>query len=140
MKKNSKLELIRKRIPADVKSALDHSFAIIDRIDKIMTQKGITQKELADRLGKSESEISKWMRGTHNFTVRTIAKLELALGAPILQISKGSSAIFVMSIKNGPSITHCAVKGVRQDSNDSGNIYRANESKTISLDLMEQLN
>lgn len=38
-------------------------------------------------LGKKESEISKWMRGTHNFTIDTITSIENALGTPILQIA-----------------------------------------------------
>ncbi len=37
-------------------------------------------------LGKNESEISKWMRGTHNFTIDTISSIEEALGMPILQV------------------------------------------------------
>lgn len=44
------------------------------------------QKDLAAMLGKSESEISKWMRGTHNFTIDTISCIEAAIGAPILQV------------------------------------------------------
>lgn len=38
-------------------------------------------------LDKKESEISKWMRGTHNFTIETISAIENALGTPILQIA-----------------------------------------------------
>ena len=37
-------------------------------------------------LGKSEAEISKWMRGTHNFTIDTIVVIEESLQAPILQV------------------------------------------------------
>ena len=37
-------------------------------------------------LGKSEAEISKWMRGTHNFTIDTVVSIEEALQAPVLQV------------------------------------------------------
>ena len=37
-------------------------------------------------LHKNESEISKWMRGTHNFTLDTICMIEEALGVEILQV------------------------------------------------------
>lgn len=37
-------------------------------------------------LNKKESEISKWMRGTHNFTLDTISSIEQALGLPILSV------------------------------------------------------
>ena len=39
-------------------------------------------------LGKKESEISKWMRGTHNFTIDTISSIESVLGYPILQVAE----------------------------------------------------
>jgi transcriptional regulator with XRE-family HTH domain len=48
----------------------------------------MTQKDLADLLGKKESEISKWMTGTHNFTIRSIAKIERALNVSIFDIEK----------------------------------------------------
>ena len=38
--------------------------------------------------GKKESEISKWMRGTHNFTIDTISSIENVLGQAILQIDE----------------------------------------------------
>lgn len=37
-------------------------------------------------LGKKEAEISKWMRGTHNFTIETLSSIENALGGPILEV------------------------------------------------------
>lgn len=53
-----------------------------------MESKGLSQKDFAKLLGKNESEISKWMRGTHNFTISTIVKIEQALGCKILSIQK----------------------------------------------------
>lgn len=44
------------------------------------------QKDLAMRLGKKEPEISKWMRGTHNFTIDTLVSIEEALGEPIISV------------------------------------------------------
>lgn len=62
------------------------SFLIVDRIHAVLEQRGLRQKDLASMLDKNESEISKWMRGTHNFTIDTIAQIEKALGEPILQV------------------------------------------------------
>ena len=83
MKKNSKLEERRKQIPEDVKVFVDSNFAIAEQIDIILQKKKWTQKDLADTLGKTESEISKWLSGTHNFTQRTLAKIHVALGEPV---------------------------------------------------------
>ena len=62
------------------------SFKIVDRIQEILDDKGLKQKDLALRLGKKESEISKWMRGTHNFTIDTLMAIEDALGEPIIAV------------------------------------------------------
>lgn len=88
MKKNAILESIRQETPAYIKREIDLSFYIVDRISEILQLKGMTQKDLADLLGKKESEISKWMTGTHNFTIRSIAKIERALNVSIFDIEK----------------------------------------------------
>ena len=62
------------------------SFQIVDRIHEILVQRNLRQKDLAEMLGKSEAEISKWMRGTHNFTIDTVVSIEEALQAPVLQV------------------------------------------------------
>ena len=64
---------------------------IVDRIHAILEERGLKQKDLANMLGKKESEISKWMRGTHNFTIDTISSIENVLGSPILQVAKAHS-------------------------------------------------
>ena len=64
------------------------SFEIANRIDSILKRKGMTQKELAAKMGKRESEISKWLTGRHNFTTNTIAGISSALGEPIILIVK----------------------------------------------------
>ena len=88
MKKNVILESIRQETPAYIKREIDLSFYIVDRISEILQLRGMTQKDLADLLGKKESEISKWMTGTHNFTIRSIAKIERALNVSIFDIEK----------------------------------------------------
>lgn len=60
------------------------SFEIADSIDAILKEKGLTQKELAKRMGKRESEVSRWLTGRHNFTTNTLADISLALGEPIV--------------------------------------------------------
>lgn len=86
MKRNSLFEKRRKAISDEARKSVSMSFAIVDRIHEILTTKGWKQKDLADKLGKSEAEISKWMRGTHNFTIDTIVAIEAALGESILKV------------------------------------------------------
>ena len=87
MKRNSIIGARRAIVLPEVRRRVDLTFLIVDRIHSILEEKGLKQKDLASMLGKKESEISKWMRGTHNFTIDTITSIENALGTPILQIA-----------------------------------------------------
>ena len=73
-------------VPNDVKIELDMSFALADKIYAALKDKNISQKELAKRMGKTEAEVSRWLGGTHNFTLRTIAKISSALGVTLINI------------------------------------------------------
>lgn len=86
MKRSKTIEARRKKVSSEVRRRVNLSFLIVDRIHNILEEKGLKQKDLANMLGKNESEISKWMRGTHNFTIDTISSIEEALGMPILQV------------------------------------------------------
>lgn len=61
---------------------------IVVRINELIAEKGYSQKELAESIGKNPSEISKWLKGEHNFTLRSIAKLQAQLGEPIICVPK----------------------------------------------------
>ncbi len=87
MKRNSIIGARRAIVSPEVRRRVDLTFLIVDRIHSILEEKGLKQKDIASMLGKKESEISKWMRGTHNFTIDTITSIENALGTPILQIA-----------------------------------------------------
>lgn len=76
-------------VPAYGQERAAMSLDVVDRIEAVLEMKGMSHRELATALGKSESEISKWMRGTHNFTFETIAKINLALGVKVIEIPKG---------------------------------------------------
>lgn len=73
-------------IPSDVKKQVDMSFALSDKIDALLKSKGISQSDLATRMRKRKSEVSKWLCGTHNFTLSTIAKISEALGCDLIHI------------------------------------------------------
>lgn len=76
----------------EVDRFVSNSFDVVDRIHFILRKKGYTQRDLAKILNKSESEISKWMSGMYNFTLRTIASIEVKLGENILSIIEPKAA------------------------------------------------
>lgn len=86
MKRSSIIETRRAKVSPEIRRRVDLSFLIVDRIHAILEEKGLKQKDLANMLGKRESEVSKWMRGTHNFTIETISSIEKVLEIPILQV------------------------------------------------------
>ena len=88
MKRSKILEERRAGVSEETREWVDMSFKIADRIHSILAAKSMTQRDLAVKLGKSEAEISKWMRGTHNFTISTIKKIEIALDCEILSVKK----------------------------------------------------
>ena len=71
-------------MPPEDKIFVDKSVEIADHIFQLMEQKGMKQKDLAEKMGKTEAELSKILSGMHNMTLRSIAKLEAALGSTII--------------------------------------------------------
>jgi len=57
---------------------------IADAID----QKDLKKSELADRLDKYSSEVTRWTSGDHNFTMDTLSDLEEILGVQLLATQK----------------------------------------------------
>lgn len=86
MKRSKIIEERRRHANPEVRERISLSFQIVDRIHQILVERNLRQKDLALMLGKSEAEISKWMRGTHNFTIDTVVAIEEALQAPVLQV------------------------------------------------------
>lgn len=72
------------KMPEDSKIFVDKSLEIADYIFRVMEQKGMKQKDLAEKMGKSEAEVSKLLAGMHNYTLRSISKMEAALGCTII--------------------------------------------------------
>ena len=86
MKKSNLIEARRRKMNPKIRHMVDLSFKIVDRIHEILKAKGLKQKDLALRLGKKESEISRWMRGTYNFSLDKLMAIEDALGDPIIAV------------------------------------------------------
>jgi len=72
------------QVSDEVKRYVDHSFDIVNRIYYLLEKQGKTQRDLANLMGKKESEISKWMQGTHNFTLKSLSKIESVLGEKLI--------------------------------------------------------
>ena len=62
--------------------ALEPEFAIADALVKARTEAGMTQKEVAGRLGVSQPAVAR-MESGKNVSIRAIARYAKAIGRPI---------------------------------------------------------
>ena len=74
-------------VPADVKREVELEFAISNRIYELMTKRGLSKVEFAQALGKRPSEVTKWLSGQHNFTLRTISLLSTFFGESLINVT-----------------------------------------------------
>jgi len=75
---------IQEETPEEVRIFVRQYTDIVVRINQLMQAKRYTQKQLAEKMNKKPSEINKWLKGNHNLTLKTLAKLEAELGEPII--------------------------------------------------------
>lgn len=81
---NPIMQSIREATTPEIRRQVDLSVQIANRVYELLETKKMSQKELAKRLGKTETEVSRWLSGTHNLTLATIAKLSVALDDDII--------------------------------------------------------
>lgn len=82
----SKYREMVSHVPLEIKEEIDLSFAISNKIDSLMQERGLSKKQFADQLGKRPSEITRWLSGQHNFTISTLAMLSTFFGQPIITV------------------------------------------------------
>lgn len=79
---NEKMVAVSPEIMSEVQLSAD----IIARIDTLLKQKHMTQRDLAKKMGRSEAVISRWTSGFPNLTLRSIAEISTALGEPLVRV------------------------------------------------------
>ena len=84
---SSILQEAHESITPEERAAFELNFAISERLYQILQEKGMTKRDLARLTGKKESEVSRWFDLGHNFTCKTIAMIQQALGVSIIEIS-----------------------------------------------------
>lgn len=50
----------------------------------IRSQEGMTKKDFAKLVGKTPTDITRWISGSHNFTIETLSLIEVKTGMKIL--------------------------------------------------------
>lgn len=71
---------------SDNKKWIRRSQEVALTILRALRSQGLSQKELADKMGVSAQLINRWVKGKENFTFETISKLEDALNIQLISI------------------------------------------------------
>lgn len=54
---------------------------VIKKIEEAATAKGVSRKEIADKIGRSAPHISRWLQGPSNWTLDTVSDLLWSIDA-----------------------------------------------------------
>ena len=60
------------------------AFEILERLDELHWK----QKDLAEKMGVTPQQVSKWVKGNENFTLETLGKLSDVLGIELIQVPR----------------------------------------------------
>lgn len=94
---------------------------LIYRIKTALKQEGISQRELALKLGKKETEISRWLSGRMGISAQNLQRIEEVLGRPLSRESlqkSGNRSIRIGIVGTGSIAERfvqeaCFVKGIK---------------------------
>ncbi len=81
------LDNLLAEITPEQQARTDRKMRIACIIDDAIKTKGLGKKQFADKVGRKPSEITKWLSGTHNFTIETLADIERVLEIRILNLT-----------------------------------------------------
>ena len=83
---NNLINNLLNSINPEEKERIECRMLFAARIDSAMKAKGWKAKDLLKALGKKNpSEVTRWLSGTHNFTMDTLVDLQRVLGIKLLK-------------------------------------------------------
>lgn len=87
----------------EIEQFIEKNLAIVEKVNAVLREKGWSQAYFAKEiLRKNPSEVSKWLTGMHNLTLKSIVKMEVALGIDLLYTEpvKEYEYVYLGSIEN----------------------------------------
>ncbi|MEG9327031.1 helix-turn-helix domain-containing protein [Salinimicrobium catena] len=82
-----------------IEKMVEKNLAIVEKINFLLNERNLTRTEFAKKLGKSPSEVSKWLSGSHNLTLKSITKMEVALETDLINIEAQYKYVYLGSVK-----------------------------------------
>jgi transcriptional regulator with XRE-family HTH domain len=112
----------------------DYKLRLAAKIYKAMKTRGMTQTQFAESMNKPISLISRWMSGTHNFTVDTLVDVQRVLGISLLDVDTAKSKAEVnFKLNVSSTIPGWTSRELNQYINDIGGM--AVSEKTIEFSV-----
>ena len=71
----------------EINQFIDKNLDIVDKVHTVLKERGLSKADFAKLLGKKPSEVSRWLSGMHNLTLKSIIKMEQALGIDLIYTS-----------------------------------------------------
>lgn len=68
----------------EIEKFVEKNLEITEKVRLALEAKGWNKGQLAEALDKTPSEVSKWLSGMHNLTLKSIIKMEAALGIDLI--------------------------------------------------------
>ena len=83
----------------EIERLVKRNLAISDKVRKILSGRNLSDKDFAKMLNKTQSEVSKWLSGSHNLTQKSIVKMEIALGVQLIYIEQVHKYVYLGKIE-----------------------------------------
>lgn len=85
------------KVSKEIENYTAHSAEIAIMISNYIQSNGMTKRTFADLVGKTASDITRWVSGSHNFTILTLSLIEARTG---MEIIKKLSKENILSFRN----------------------------------------
>jgi transcriptional regulator with XRE-family HTH domain len=87
-------EILNEISPAELKRTRNRML-LAAKIDDAIGSKGWKKTDFARKIGKNPSEITKWLSGTHNFTIDTLSDIEDLLGINLVNVAEKENEVYL---------------------------------------------
>jgi len=69
---------------SEINQFIDKNLDIVDKVHAVLKERNLSKADFAKLLGKKPSEVSRWLTGMHNLTLKSIVKMEIALDIDLI--------------------------------------------------------
>ena len=82
------MDSIRKTTPENTNKQVDYGVAIANRVYDLLNERNMTQRDFAKALNKTETEVSRWLSGTHPLSLKWQPFLETTSSLPHIHFAR----------------------------------------------------